>query len=85
MNTSDRELTLLAFSADESLLDLLLEDGLISVPEQKKDASPAYLLALLRRIFASPAQRIRYAPLAARTHKERSDAVLTLRAPPLAA
>lgn len=87
VNTAiDRELTYLACIADESLLDLLLEDGLISVSEQKRAAAPHDLLSLLRRVFATaqtaPRTRTQAAP---RAHEERSDATFALRAPPLAA
>lgn len=71
--------------ADEGLLDLLCEDGLISPQEARKEHSPAQLFALLRRIFAPSHSTAAYRADAVLTAASRSDAPPSLRAPPAAA
>lgn len=71
--------------ADEGLLDLLCEDGLISPQEARREHSPAQLLLLLRRIFGPVQHFLPHRADAAPAAVSRSDAPPSLRAPPAAA
>jgi len=84
-NGRSDDLALLALTAEDGLLDLLCEDGLLSPEEARKERSPASLLALLRRIFGEAAPTVYPLQRAARVHELLSDAPLSLRAPPAAA
>lgn len=80
---SQRSLAALALCADEALLDLLLEDGLVPPAEAHREHTASQLLSLLRRIFgetaSEPPQR---ASNAKRPHRELSATRIALRAPP---
>lgn len=78
-----RELAALALCADESLLDLLLEDGLVSVEEAHREHTASELFALLRRIFgAAPTDAPQQRADNARPHRSLSPRHISLRAPP---
>lgn len=79
------ELAALAFSPDTSLIDLLLEDGLVSPAEARREHSAPQLLALLRRIFGEAPDAPPRAADDVRPHRELFAARISLRAPPRAA
>lgn len=79
------ELAALAFSPDAPLIDLLLEDGLVSPAEARREHSAPQLLALLRRIFGEAPDAPLRATDDARPHRELFAARISLRAPPQAA
>ncbi len=84
-DASQRELAQLAFLTDDSLLDLLCEDGLLSPREAREEHSPAQLLALLRRIFGRETLCVKRPAETAHPLTAFSDAPPSLRAPPAAA
>ncbi len=83
-NRRSDDLALLALTAEDGLLDLLCEDGLLSPEEARREHSPASLLSLLRRIFGETAPTVYPLHRAVRVHARLSDAPLSLRAPPIA-
>lgn len=80
---TQRSLAALALCAEDSLLDLLLEDGLVSVEEARREHTASELFALLRRIFgAAPTEMQPRSADNVRPHRALSPRHISLRAPP---